>query len=130
MRQVNPETGMIDFPPHVEWKHRQPRAKPGELEAALKSGVEAATDECIIWPFSIDQMGYAVIRSRRLLECLPSQHVHRVVCIAAHGPAPHDRPLATHRCGNRPCINRQHLKWGNAKENMDDMIAHGRDQNW
>lgn len=51
--------------------------------------------------------------------------VHRLVCEAFHGPAPQEKPWALHRNGkawdNRP----ENLYWGDAQDNVDDMLRHG-----
>lgn len=82
MREIDPTTGMVKFEPTKCNQHRQRRAKPGELEAIIAAGVRGQTDDCIVWPFSIDAgkaNGYAKCRG---------QYAHRIVCLAAHGRAP------------------------------------------
>lgn len=53
---------------------------------------------------------------------------HRLMCEAAHGPAPDGKPMVLHSCGNGHlgCVNPNHLRWGTHSENMEDKRLHGR----
>jgi hypothetical protein len=88
------------------------------LEAAIADGA----DECLFWPFVRHSKGYgrAYIGGRNI-------YAHRYICEKCWGPAPADKPLATHSCGRgaEGCIAPHHLKWGSAADNSADMIAHG-----
>lgn len=55
--------------------------------------------------------------------------VHRLVCEAFHGPAPEDKPWALHRNGQAGDNRPENLYWGNAQDNVDDMIRHGTQRN-
>lgn len=57
-----------------------------------------------------------------------SQLIHRFVCEMTHGPAPEDKPISRHLCGNGHigCFNPKHLVWGNQKENALDRDRHER----
>lgn len=100
--------------------HARPRARPGQIDAELAKAI-AGGDECIHWPFSISADGYGVIGPKL---------VHRIVCERAHGRPPADRFMALHTCGNRACCNSKHLRWGDGKENIADMVRHGNAYNW
>lgn len=52
---------------------------------------------------------------------------HRLMCEAAHGPAPTGNHHALHSCGNKWCVNPQHLRWGTIRENHQDMARDGVD---
>ena len=56
-----------------------------------------------------------------------SVNAHRVMCAEAHGPAPEGpRSFAMHSCDNRGCVNPDHLSWGSAADNAQDMARKGR----
>lgn len=80
-------------------------------------------DVCLLWPYARSDTGYASIRSGG-----KTSHAHRLVCEAVHGEAPEGKPMALHSCGNGhlSCVNPNHLSWGDAVENSDDMVKHGR----
>jgi len=78
-------------------------------------------DECIEWPFGLNDGGYAqvLIEGRRC-------RVHIIVCKKFHGAPTRAQPFSLHKCGNRKCVNPEHLRWGSSKENAQDTILHGR----
>ncbi len=79
-------------------------------------------DECLIWPFSRFNHGYASVRHDG-----KNALAHRVMCREVNGPAPEGKPNALHSCGNGHlgCVNPKHLRWGNQKDNRADMRIHG-----
>lgn len=54
--------------------------------------------------------------------------VHRLVCLAFHGPAPDGRDQVAHCDGTRTNNRADNLRWASAKENADDRIAHGTER--
>lgn len=90
------------------------------LKAAIANPEE--TDECILWPFAKNSAGYGhlIWDGRHTL-------VHRIVCESVNGPAPEDRPIAAHSCGNGhlSCMNPRHLRWATSQENTSDAAEHG-----
>lgn len=93
--------------------------KRGDTYKFLCKALVAEQDACILWPYSVGSHGYGDFRKN-------SKHflAHRYVCEQAHGPAPakHD---AAHSCGNKLCVNPQHLSWKCRAENLADKIMHG-----
>ena len=85
----------------------------------IRAALEAETDECIDWPYSIVN-GYGVINQKER-----RGYVHRFICIAKHGRPPTKRHQAAHSCNNPPCCNWRHLRWATPKENQHDRIAAG-----
>lgn len=81
-------------------------------------------DWCLIWPFGRDR------REGRATMHVDGKHglAHRVMCEMICGPAPADKPQATHSCGNgdQGCVNPRHLAWGDNSDNQHQRYAHGR----
>lgn len=50
---------------------------------------------------------------------------HRFMCEQKHGPAPDDTCHAAHSCGNRRCVNPNHLSWKTQSANQLDRRTHG-----
>jgi len=94
----------------------------GEPISYLNNALLQKTDECMIWPFGKDQSGYGLIHIERR-----KKYVHRVVCERVKGPAPKEKPISRHLCGNGNigCFNPRHLDWGDQVENMADAELHG-----
>ena len=50
--------------------------------------------------------------------------LHRLVMLARNGPAPLDKPLVRHLCGNGGCVDPAHLEYGDTAANQGDMAVH------
>lgn len=82
--------------------------------------LDSETDECIIWPYTVDSVtGYGKCSWDGRVES-----VHVAVCIAANGPRPGVRHAA-HECGVRLCVNKRHITWKTKTENEADKVIHG-----
>lgn len=94
------------------------------LNGATRKFIEQAlvteTDDCIIWPFSLDQRGYPQAKDK-----VGQFKPHRRICELAHGAPPTAKHHAAHECGNRPCLNKRHLRWATPQENEHDKYLHG-----
>lgn len=84
----------------------------GATRIFVEKSLEIETDECIIWPFSLDKKGYAQAQ-----DAVGFYKPHRRVCERVHGPAPTPKHHAAHLCSNRPCLNKRHLIWATPSEN-------------
>lgn len=76
---------------------------------------------CFEWQNAKSPHGYGVARynGRNFL-------THRL-SLALYTQTPVVSDLdALHSCDNPPCINPEHLRWGNAAENARDMVMRGR----
>ena len=76
-------------------------------------------DDCIIWPFSCCTPGYGHFQYQKKRTL-----AHRFMCEQKNGPAP-DGYLAAHSCGNRRCVNPNHLSWKDHSGNQLDRTTHG-----
>jgi hypothetical protein len=95
-------------------------ADKGSSEAFLRDNLNALTDECIDWPFCLNDRGYglAVIDGKQ-------RTASRWMCILAHGKPTKRQPHAAHNCGRPSCVNPRHLRWASPKENARDRRLHG-----
>ena len=53
--------------------------------------------------------------------------LHRLVCEWKHGPTLFQgrQSHAMHECGNKECVNPDHIRWGDARMNYADAVRHG-----
>jgi len=87
----------------------------------IGQALAAPGDGCIAWPFSTCPNGYGKLRLNKKYWL-----AHRYICTIVHGD-PFDGAQALHSCGNGSlgCVNPNHLRWGTAKENTQDIMAGG-----
>lgn len=95
-------------------------APAGAPLAFLKSYLGTDETDCIEWPFCRHPDGYGKLQFRG-----KTAYANRVMCTLAHGEPPSNDHEAAHSCGNRPCINQNHLRWATRADNHADMVAHG-----
>lgn len=104
-------------------KVRRKRASAGAPVQFIKDHMTWTADDCVEWPFSLDQDGYGSVGCKE--SKLPSNRAHRLMCIWVHGDPPFEAAMAAHFCGNRRCINPKHLRWATVLENSFDRYGHG-----
>jgi hypothetical protein len=97
------------------------RAPHKGTEAFLRMALEVETDDCILWPYSVDSCGYGQARVKGT-----NITAHRAICMMAHGKPPFfDAQAAHYKCGNTRCINKRHIRWSTVTTNHDDKRRHG-----
>ncbi len=105
--------------PHIQLRRFIPAGAPNSF---LMSAAYPDTTECIVWPFTRNNQGYALINrdDKNMLAT-------RIVCKIVNGPPPTQRHQAGHSCGNGHlgCISGKHLRWVTPKENSEEMVYHG-----
>lgn len=86
--------------------------------------IKRGPDECWDWNGSHDQHGYGQLR-------IDGHNVraHRFSYKLHKGPIPDGKDVC-HDCDYPPCTNPVHLFAGTAKDNLDDMVAKGRTNNY
>lgn len=86
------------------------------------SQVESKPSGCMEWSGKLFRNGYGCfgLKGRYLL-------AHRVAYFIQHGALPGLGGVVMHSCDNRKCCNPNHLRSGTHRENLQDMVAKGRD---
>lgn len=92
----------------------------GKCRVFLTAALLIETDDCILWPYGMAH-GYGLARVQGR-----NWRAHVWVCTEAHGPKPFPKAHAAHSCGSRACVNKRHLRWATAQENIHDKALHGR----
>ena len=96
--------------------------KSGQAIRFLLKAARTRSDKCVLWPHARNSAGYGHLATGGRTEL-----AHRLICEAANGGAPEDKPYAVHSCGsgNIGCVNPNHLRWASQYENLADAIEHG-----
>lgn len=85
----------------------------------LQQAIKSQTDNCILWPFPLNQDGYGKLRY------LGKKHLaHRLAFWITYEHWPF--PEARHTCDVRNCINPRHIIEGTHDDNMRDMAERDR----
>ena len=79
------------------------------------------SEECLLWPRSLDRHGYGRIE----WPDGPEKRVHRVALIITTETR---GEVTRHTCRNRHCFNPKHLEWGTPKDNAMDRFRDGTTQ--
>lgn len=90
------------------------------LSAFVEKALVCTSDKCLEWPFNTAG-GYGLISYNGSKGIL----VHRYVLEKVSGPPPEEWYHAAHNCGNKLCVNPNHLRWATPSENMQDKWKHG-----
>jgi len=89
-----------------------------------KVGITSNIDKCWEWQGKLRNDGYAEIA----VQSITGQRgrywlVHQYAWYITYGVKP---TMLLHSCDNRKCVNPNHLREGNHKDNYNDMVARGR----
>ena len=76
------------------------------------------TESCWLWTGPVDRKGYGLHGGRGL--------AHRISWEMANGRAVPEGLFVLHHCDNPPCVNPAHLYDGTHQDNVNDMVARGR----
>lgn len=104
--------------------------KPGDARRVFEHLATLETDDCVIYPRSLNSKGYGLISIDGKVRT-----THTVICERHNGPRPPGLQAA-HRCGVKACLNYRHIRWATPRENEADKIAQGtkavgaRNGNW
>lgn len=99
---------------------RLPAPELGEREIKRFSKFVEKTDGCWNWIGGKNHKGYG-----RILIQGGSHAAHRIAYFLEFGQWPGEL-LVCHSCDNPSCVNPAHLWLGTPQQNMDDMVAKGR----
>ena len=86
-------------------------------------GNVAAVNGCLEWQAYVEPNGYGSLTWKG-----KKQKAHRVALMLIVGPLTKGL-LVLHSCDNRKCCNPIHISEGTHRQNMDDMLAKGRQKN-
>lgn len=84
----------------------------GTLADRIEAHSETAESGCIVWTASLDTHGYGQINVDGEI-----RRIHRVAWELAHG-VPGPGRVVDHVCGNRKCLNVDHLREVSSQENI------------
>lgn len=87
----------------------------GSGEAFFRAALKSDTDDCVLWPYTVDSVGYGHTYYEG-----KKYRAHRLMCELSHGPQPPDKRVVAHWCGTKRCLNPRHLRWASHQENADD----------
>jgi hypothetical protein len=93
--------------------------KPISLPWLIQAIKSHDTDDCLMWPFGINEWGYGTIRF------MDKTHLaHRVAFFITHVIWPN--PIGMHTCDTPACVNPSHIIPGTDAENTRDAMIKGR----
>lgn len=103
----------------------------GEPAAFIEQAIKHKSNDCLFWPYSRNNDGYAKIRIVKRNGKQSYVYATRLICTAVHGKPSKRNHEAAHNCGNGHlgCVNPMHLEWKTHQQNCVDTITQGRSSN-
>ena len=98
------------------WATMEPAAR-GKFDAAETM---RSTSGCLEWLGSKDRHGYGQISIWWI-----TFSAHRIAWILRHGPITNGLHIL-HKCGNKVCVDTDHMRLGTVAENNMDQVVQGR----
>lgn len=92
----------------------------GVARAFFENARKSTAKECINWPYNKNGVGYGSLAYEGR-----SRDAHRLMCRLTHGDPPPGKWDAAHKCGNRACVNPNHITWKSRRDNLADCELHG-----
>lgn len=86
----------------------------------LKSMISIQTDDCILWTYALQGLGYGVIVVNR-----QRYGTHRLALVLSGQPEPEGRWDAAHSCDVKACVNPRHLSWQSRSQNLLEAYERG-----
>jgi len=77
-------------------------------------------DGCLVWQRAKSSAGYGQFWDGEKV-----QYVHRAVANLFY-EKPDDKDMVLHSCDNPSCCNPAHLRWGDSRDNTQDMLSRNR----
>jgi hypothetical protein len=89
----------------------------------IKAHVDYDGEDCLIWPFSRNNDGYAQVPVGNG----KVKKASRIMCGLVKGPAPTRKHQVAHSCGrgHMGCVHPKHLSWKTHLGNRKDSQLHG-----
>lgn len=94
----------------------------GERVKFIQTIINSEKEECIIWPFSDNGVGYGTV----IIDGV-KWYAHRYILFIKNYKEDYKNLDVRHSCGkgHLGCVNPNHLSWGTRKENFEDKKLHG-----
>ena len=86
-----------------------------------KENNEFMNSPCRIWEGNIQESGYG-----RITIYGKTISAHILSCSIKNKRNRKEKEVTRHLCGNKLCINEEHLQFGTQSENAIDAVRHGR----
>lgn len=104
---------------------RKPRTPRAVIDAFVQAHIGYTGEECVIWPFTRDNVGYA--RGKFTLDGKTYGPFAYLYAVSSGIPRPTPTHQAAHNCGNGRggCVNPSHIRWATPLENTRDKERHG-----
>ena len=102
-----------------------------QVIAILTESLKISHDRCVSWPLSKDKNGYGLARFYKDGK-VKGMAVQRALLFLKEGThpvdgiAPFKGAQAAHSCGNRGCINPNHVSWKTQRQNSVDKLLQGK----